>query len=164
MHSLFFCRKANEKNEKVLELEKLSKHHTLVSNLATYLHLSVSAGMINRGFATLLTYRFKCKRIKSMIKLTDIKLYNILLSGYADKANFGKIKEILAILKEDKIACTPQTYAAIFECLGRVPSSNGNSKQIRKYANEANANVNQCFIFFIQYNLTFYFNYFRKYQ
>ncbi|CAO1371112.1 unnamed protein product [Diamesa hyperborea] len=109
------------KFHKSFEMEKLSKQKSLAVSLSAYLDCCVSTGMLNRGFVTLLNYRYKYKKYSgSATKINDINLYNILVHGYAEKENLIKVKEILAILKEDLIDANHQTYAAVYECLGRV--------------------------------------------
>lgn len=109
------------KFHKSFEMEKLSKQKSLAVSLSAYLDCCVSTGMLNRGFVTLLNYRYKYKKYSgSATKINDISLYNILIHGYAEKENLIKVKEILAILKEDLIDGNHQTYAAVFECLGRL--------------------------------------------
>lgn len=120
----------------------MAKQKSLAQNLHVYLEVCVNGGMTNRGLATLLNYRYRCKRSKTKLNIISIKLYNILLTGYAEKANYAKIKEVLDILKEDKIARSAQTYAAIFECLGRSLAVNDCTKLMQKYHNDAISDVN----------------------
>ena len=109
------------KLHKSFEMEKLSKQKSLAVSLSAYLDCCVSTGMLNRGFVTLLNYRYKYKKLSgAATKINDISLYNMLIHGYAEKENLIKVKEILAILKEDLIDANHQTYAAVFECLGRL--------------------------------------------
>lgn len=119
-----------------IEEQHLAKHQSMLSNLASYLELAVCSNMYNRGFATLLNTRFKFKQLRW--KPVPIDVYNILLAGLADRGNFAKIRELLKILQEDKIALNAQTYAAIFECLERTSTIDCNNEmQIKKYAQEA---------------------------
>lgn len=125
------------KNHRSMEHEQLGKQKALAENLFTYLDVCIANGLTNRGLGTLLNYRFRCKKSKISLNIINIKLYNLLLIGYAEKGNLTKIKEILQILKEDKIVCTTQTYAAIFECLGRIQTSPENIKLMQQYQKEA---------------------------
>lgn len=112
------------KYHKTLELEKLSKQKSLAVSLSAYLDCCVSNGMLNRGFVTLLNYRYKYKKYSSTAtKINEISLFNILLHGYAEKENFLKVKEILSLIKEDQIQFNEQTFAAVFECLGRISNN-----------------------------------------
>lgn len=67
----------------------------------------------------------------------------MVLSGFAEKANLPKITEVLNILKADNIERNAQSYAAIFECLGRLDTSD--DKLLLKFQEEALKNV----IFFL---------------
>lgn len=124
-----------------MELELLAKQKSLAQNLHAYLEICVNGGMTNRGLATLLNYRYRCQRSKTKLNIMSIKLYNILLSGYAEKSNYTKISEILKILKQDQIVRSPQTYAAIFECLGRSLAIDESTKLMQQHHNEALADV-----------------------
>ncbi|KAK5641981.1 hypothetical protein RI129_010528 [Pyrocoelia pectoralis] len=53
------------------------------------------------------------------------------------KSNYDKIEEILNILRKEKINLNVQSYAAIFECLGRLNVKDSHLKQIRSFASEA---------------------------
>ena len=144
------------KFHKSFEMEKLSKQKSLAVSLSAYLDCCVSTGMLNRGFATLLNYRYKYKKYSgSATKISDINLYNILVHGYAEKENLIKVKEILAILKEDLIDANHQTYAAVFECLGRLllhPASL--QKNLLKGDDEVVKYLNQFYIEAIACNIT----------
>lgn len=117
-----------------------AKRQSMLSNLASYIELSVTSNTLNRGFATLLNTRYKFKQFKwSPI---PIDIYNTVLSGLAEKGNLTRCREILKMLQEDKIELNPQSYAAILECLERTFSDScNNDNQIKKYAQEANSMV-----------------------
>lgn len=130
-----------------MEHEQLARQKSLAQNLYVYLEICVNNNMTNRGLATLLYYRFRCKKYQSRLNVIDIRLYNVLLSGYAEKGNIGKVKEIMAILLEDKITCLPQTYAALFECIGRLPPGTEFTKLLQKYRSDAESNVSRSWDF-----------------
>lgn len=109
------------KYHKTLELEKLSRQKSLAVSLSAYLDCCVQNGMLNRGYLTVINYRFKYKRSPmNAVKITDVNLYNVLIHGYAEKENLGKCRELMNILSEDEIAPNEQTYANFLECLGRL--------------------------------------------
>lgn len=109
------------KYHKTLELEKLSRQKSLAVSLAAYLDCCVQNGMLNRGYLTVINYRFKYKRMPTNgIKITDVNLYNVLIHGYAEKENLGKCRELMNILSEDQIKPNEQTFANFLECLGRL--------------------------------------------
>ncbi|XP_058819091.1 DNA-directed RNA polymerase, mitochondrial [Topomyia yanbarensis] len=128
-------KKADEKkhNEKSPE-ELLARQKSFHITLTAYLDICLASGMINRAYATVLNYR--CKRNRQDI---SIDIYNMLLHGYAEKGNILKIKDILKIINEDGIDPNPQTYAAIFECLGRLETTAELKTEVNAYLMEAEA-------------------------
>ncbi|XP_062545891.1 DNA-directed RNA polymerase, mitochondrial [Armigeres subalbatus] len=116
------------------EMELLARDKSFHVILSAYLDICLANGMINRAYATVLNYRHKRKR-----KVSDIGIYNLLLHGYAENGNLLKIKHILKILKEDNIEPTPQTYAAVFECLGRLETTDDVKADSISYLKEAEA-------------------------
>lgn len=129
-----------------MEDEHLSRHKSLSINLASYVEVCTRNNITNRGLQGLLFYRDKYKQYK-----LSIDLYNMVLGGFAEKANLPKINEVLNILKADKIECNAQSYAAIFECLGRLGEIDENWKLLKKYRDEASKNVKRIFFnFFFQ--------------
>lgn len=137
----FISFSAKTKHHRSLEHEQLARQKSLAQNLFVYLEICVHNSMTNRGLATLLYYRVRCKKYQSRLNVIDIRLYNVLLAGYAEKGNIGKVKEIMAIIAEDKIACVPQTYAALFECIGRLPTGTDITKLLQKYRSNAESEV-----------------------
>lgn len=112
--------------------ERIAREQALIINLNSYLRACVASGMVNRGLTTVLSYRQRAKKRKQA-PFFPIDLYNILLHGYAEKGSFERFKEVFAILEEDGVSFNEQTFAAIFECLGRTEESEENSHLIRKY-------------------------------
>ncbi|XP_058446370.1 DNA-directed RNA polymerase, mitochondrial [Malaya genurostris] len=110
--------------------EMLARQKSFHLTLSAYLDICLTSGMINRAYATVMNYR--CKRKMS------IDIYNKLLHGYAENGNILKLKDILRIVKEDGIEPTPQTYAAIFECLGRLETTTELKDEASAYLLEAN--------------------------
>ncbi|XP_013107948.1 DNA-directed RNA polymerase, mitochondrial [Stomoxys calcitrans] len=117
--------------------ERLSKERALRLNLTTYLNVCVSVGLLNRGLSTILNYRQRALKHNSENKLITIDLYNILLHGYAEKGNFERFADIFRLIEEDGLAFNAQTFAAIFECLGRLEPSEDNTLKIQKAINKA---------------------------
>lgn len=98
--------------------------------------------MENRGLSVLLSYRNRNKEAVDKVNLKDVELYTILMSGYARRGNFKKVSRICSILNEDNITFTPQVYATIFECLGRMGESSETLEQLRYFERHARQNVN----------------------
>lgn len=111
----------------------MSKEKALRVNLESYVKVCVSAGMVHRGISTLLAYRQRAKKKSENQTLITIDFYNILLHGLAEKGSFERFNDIFNLIEEDKLSFNEQTFAAIFECLGRVETSEENIQQIKKY-------------------------------
>lgn len=56
----------------------------------------------------------------SNFRINNICLFNILLHGYAEKENLTKVREIISLIQEDQLQMTAQSFAAVFEVLGRI--------------------------------------------
>ncbi|XP_017107338.2 DNA-directed RNA polymerase, mitochondrial [Drosophila bipectinata] len=124
------------------EQERLAKQRALHMNLNTYLNVCVSANMLSRALSTIIAYRGRVR--KSSLPhfsegLITIDLYNILLHGYAGKGYFDRCQELFKLIEEDGLSFNEQTYAAIFECLGRVESDEQNLHHISVYIDQAEA-------------------------
>lgn len=117
--------------------ERLAKERAVRLNLNTYLNVCVSVGLLNHGLSTILTYRQKSVKNNASNKLITIDLYNILLHGYAEKGNFERFQTIFRLIEEDGLSFNVQTFAAIFECLGRLESSDDNITKIQKAIKDA---------------------------
>ncbi|XP_059618016.1 DNA-directed RNA polymerase, mitochondrial [Phlebotomus argentipes] len=118
------------------EQEQLAKQKCLFTNMSAYLELCISSGMLNRGLSTFLNYRNRWKKCNIMNHY-DIRLYNILLQGYAESGNLGKVKEIIQIIKADEVTMIPQTFALVIECIGRQEPNLENTRLLQKYLKEA---------------------------
>ncbi|KNC31315.1 hypothetical protein FF38_14279 [Lucilia cuprina] len=117
--------------------ERLAKERALRLNLTTYLNVCVSVGLQNRGLSTLLTYRQRAQKHSATNNLITIDLYNILLHGYAEKGSFERFRDIFNLIEEDGLKFNEQTFAAIFECLGRLEMSPDNTEKIKMYIKKA---------------------------
>ncbi|TDG46587.1 hypothetical protein AWZ03_007025 [Drosophila navojoa] len=122
------------------EQERQAKQRALVINLTTYLNVCVSANMLNRALSTIFAYRSRAKKSYQStpgMNLITIDLYNILLHGYAGKGSFDRCQELCKLINDDGLAFSEQTYAAIFECLGRVEPNAQNQEFIEQYIAKA---------------------------
>jgi len=122
------------------EQERLAKQRALHMNLNTYLNVCVSANMLNRALSTIIAYRGRVRKstLPHMSEgLITIDLYNILLHGYAAKGSFDRSQELFKLIEEDGLSFNEQSYAAIFECLGRLEPDEQNQQFIAKYIEQA---------------------------
>ncbi|XP_022226016.2 DNA-directed RNA polymerase, mitochondrial [Drosophila obscura] len=122
------------------EQERLGKQRALQINLHTYLNVCVSANMLSRALSTIIAYRSRIKKSTSP-RLTEglltTDLYNILLHGYAGKGAFDRFEDIFKLLEEDGLTFNEQTYAAVFECLGRLEPDEQNQQLLSQYIAQA---------------------------
>lgn len=96
--------------------------------------------MLNRALSTIIAYRSRAKKsnlTKPGTNLITIDLYNILLHGYAGRGSFERCQELFKLIQEDGLPFSEQTYAAIFECLGRVEPNAQNQEFIEQYIEQA---------------------------
>ncbi|XP_037024700.1 DNA-directed RNA polymerase, mitochondrial isoform X1 [Bradysia coprophila] len=125
----------NSKIHNTFDDQQAAKHRSLLTNLASYVEMCSGNKNADRGLQALLYYRSKFKQFK-----LSIDLYNVVLGGFAEKANLPKINEVMRILKTDNIQRNAQSYAAIFECLGRLDASDEHLKILQKFRNDATEN------------------------
>lgn len=98
--------------------------------------------MLSRALSTIFVYRSRGKKLQAQKEkpsnnIITIDLYNILLHGYAGKGSFERFQELFKFIHEDGLLFNEQTYAAIFECLGRVEPDAKNLQLIEHYIKEA---------------------------
>ncbi|XP_023015576.2 mitochondrial RNA polymerase [Leptinotarsa decemlineata] len=113
--------------------------------LGSYIEVCSQMGNPQRGLAALNFHRFKVKKYNGRIRnvfvpITNIKVYNAVLKGFAHKGDFEKLSEVVQIVKEDGHKLNVQSYVAIFECLGRINVQNNHLKNIEVFSEEALSN------------------------
>lgn len=113
----------------------------IFENLHALLNACCLNDWTNSGLSILLSYR-KTRR-NGKIELMDVELFNILMISYACKGNIKKLLEICTVFREDSIPFTPQTYAFIFECLGRRTATPQNLEQLQKFKKKADSDVSK---------------------
>ncbi|XP_050428199.1 DNA-directed RNA polymerase, mitochondrial [Adelges cooleyi] len=113
-----------ETKEIVKQLSIKGREKSLNQTLLAYIDLCVCCGFLNRGFAALCHYCNKSTSHKESLKIVDIRIFNCLLHGFANKGNYEKIKEIYKLIEVSEIKPNIKTYAAAFECLANVKSPN----------------------------------------
>ena len=93
-----------------------------VESLLAYMDVYLFCGLLNKANKILVMYRKNSpKNLKSN---ESIKLYNMLLGAYASKKKVGKVLELYDMIKKDSLTPTSQTYAYIFNALGRETVNN----------------------------------------
>ncbi|KAG5674913.1 hypothetical protein PVAND_004858 [Polypedilum vanderplanki] len=129
----------------ITEAEHKLKQKSLAISLCSYIDCCVQNGMVNRGYLTIIRYRWKSKNAGAYgLKIQDINIYNILMKGYSQEENYLKLREIMAILEEDRIKPNEQTFALLLDCLGRLSySSTSLSKNKIKNYQELKDTINK---------------------
>lgn len=117
---------------KLTDLEKAAKEECLYRNLYAYLEACVSCGLLNRALFSLLFYHSRSRYSKYTSPANEIQLFNILLHGFARKGSLNKVKEIHGILQKERLPLSAQSFAALFECIGRLPADNAATDQLLK--------------------------------
>lgn len=112
--------------------KRKSQEESLIVNVKAYINACVNANMKMRALSTL--RHLSAKHIQNI----DIGVYTIVMHSYAAEGNWPKVKEVCDMLRRDGATFTPQVYAAICECIGRYPNSDGDLQQhLRECLNEA---------------------------
>jgi hypothetical protein len=57
------------------------------------------------------------------------------------QGNLNKVKEIFEVLRRDKIPFSAQSFAAFFECIGRLPEDTTNFEVLKEYVGEMSRKV-----------------------
>ncbi|CAH1964297.1 unnamed protein product [Acanthoscelides obtectus] len=106
--------------------------------LASYIEVCCHLRNPQRGLNALAFYRARSKRCTTQFpSVNNVKVYNVLLKGFAHKGDFAKIQEVLHIMTEEKVQLNVHSFVAIYECLGRVNFKDNHLREIRKYGKEA---------------------------
>ncbi|KOB67174.1 DNA-directed RNA polymerase [Operophtera brumata] len=111
-------RESNMKQD-IKAMERRGKQDALHRLLAAHLQLLCSLNMIHEGRRIVQYYRQKGAKVPDHPRVTDIKVYNALLHGYASMGLLQNTTEVFSFMSEDKIEPNAQTFAAIFECIER---------------------------------------------
>ncbi|KAI8439642.1 hypothetical protein MSG28_013355 [Choristoneura fumiferana] len=107
------------------QLELQGKQEGLERLLVAHLQLLCSLNMVQEARKVLQYYRQRGARVPDHPKITDIKVYNTLLHGYAFMGFLDHTKDLLSSMATDGVEPNAQTFAATFECIER---SNVNDK------------------------------------
>lgn len=109
------------KNKKITDHELKAKQKSLNLSLRAYVDSCVQNGMVNRGYLTVIRYRWKSKKAgRNGLKINDAFIFNQLMIGYSEKENLAKVFEIYSIFAEDSIKPNPHTFAVMLDCVGRL--------------------------------------------
>lgn len=114
---------------KYSELEKAGKEMSFNATLLAYLELCESCGFLNRGFATLQYYINRPNYSKNASRVTNVKVFEVLLRGYASKGNVNKVEELWEMMEAAGIKPSLPGFAARLECIGRATTSSCDNRE-----------------------------------
>lgn len=115
-------------------LERLQRAFN--NSLRSYIHVCVSCGYLNRAVAALFYYANYNKFKQPLHTINDIANFNLLMHGFASKGNLNKVNELYNVIKRCKMKPTIQSFAACFECIGRIPDSPEKTERVEFFHRE----------------------------
>ncbi|KAK4874106.1 hypothetical protein RN001_013466 [Aquatica leii] len=113
-----------------------ASEEVVARTLSPYIEVCNYLKTPQRGLNAFLFHRNR-SRNKGYPRVRSINVYNGLLRGFAAKCDYGKICEVLNYAKEDNVTLDVDSYASVFECLGRINFEDNYLKQIRIHAKDA---------------------------
>ena len=122
-----------QKKKNLHQIKNKYEAQNYVENLLSYMDVYLFCGLLNRANKILVMYRKKSQ--KNLKSNESIKLYNMLLGAYASERKIGKVLELYDMIKKDSLTPTSQTYAYIFDALGRETVNNKKNGNILCYIN-----------------------------
>lgn len=118
----------------------LAKQMIVSRTLAAYIEIWGLLNNPHRGLNALWAYKHKCLNTSCNLPITQVNVYNAALKSFAREGKFNKMLEILRYAKAVGVKLDLQSYAAIFECLGRCNVQNNHQREIRIYVRDARQN------------------------
>ncbi|KAK9307504.1 hypothetical protein QLX08_002136 [Tetragonisca angustula] len=135
-----------QKKKNLHQIKNKYEAQNYVENLLSYMDVYLFCGLLNRANKILVMYRKKSQ--KNLKSNESIKLYNMLLGAYASERKIGKVLELYDMIKKDSLTPTSQTYAYIFDALGRETVNNKKNELLKKLnieMNDYNVSFNDIF-------------------
>ncbi|XP_073977527.1 mitochondrial RNA polymerase isoform X2 [Rhodnius prolixus] len=105
--------------EKISELELAGKERSLAILLAAYIDVCVNCGFLNRAWVTLNNYLNY-----SNIKISDVKVFDLLYYGYAKSGNVEKLLELWKIMRNNNIKPSTLSFTHRIECIAKSSKHN----------------------------------------
>ncbi|XP_037085812.1 DNA-directed RNA polymerase, mitochondrial-like [Pollicipes pollicipes] len=112
-------------------MQKAGKQASFLSSLHCYLEVCVNSGLVNRAYNTLLYYRNLSRNFHRTTDVRDVRLHNTLLAGFAKKGQLDRVSDVLKVMRDDLVAPDAESYALVFQCLGRQPKTTENVRFAR---------------------------------
>ncbi|XP_043196144.1 DNA-directed RNA polymerase, mitochondrial-like [Amphibalanus amphitrite] len=117
---------------RLMEQQAAGKQASFISSLKCYLEVCVNSGLVNRAYNTLLYYRNMNRNFQRTTDVRDVRLYNVLLAGFARKGQLDRVLDALRVMRDDQVRPDAETFALAFQCLGRQPRTAENVRNARR--------------------------------
>lgn len=92
------------------------QNHNLIFQLFAHIDVYMQINMPHKAFKLLMLYKNHFKQGK----ISAVVLYNLLLKAHVSNTHMEKAFEIYRIMKVDSVQPNIQTYALMFEIIGRI--------------------------------------------
>ncbi|XP_054268813.1 DNA-directed RNA polymerase, mitochondrial-like isoform X1 [Macrosteles quadrilineatus] len=132
--------------EKFSLLEKKAREQAFNTTLLSYLKLCVSCNYLARGLATLHYYKHRSRISQKHPKITDIRIFEVLMQGFASKAYFNKLNEVWNISVQCGLKPTLNMYAIKLECAAKSEKYREHVPEIIEALQEKGYQLNDIFV------------------
>ncbi|KAF6211097.1 hypothetical protein GE061_014211 [Apolygus lucorum] len=95
------------------------KEKSLQESLLCYLELCVSCGFTHRGWITLNHYVKYSNRTSKSVYITDQRLFDVLMHGYASSGQFDKLLEVWTLMESINVEPSIYAFAMRIEAIAR---------------------------------------------
>ncbi|GBN00636.1 DNA-directed RNA polymerase, mitochondrial [Araneus ventricosus] len=96
-------------------VSQLTRHSNDLRDLKSYLQVMIEADEVEKAQIYLRKQMLLFKKKYQLQNLSDVDLYNLLISGWARKGRIDKVKLIFSLIKEDNLSPNLQSYAGYLE-------------------------------------------------
>ncbi|KAG5325368.1 RPOM protein, partial [Pseudoatta argentina] len=117
-------------------LENCLFDHNLISQLLAHIDVYVQINMPHKAFKLLTSNKNHIKKGK----VSPVSLYNLLLKTHVSNAHVEKAFEIYRTLKEDSVQPNFETYALMFEIIGRIKNQVKRAENVAEVMADMNHN------------------------
>ncbi|XP_058805084.1 DNA-directed RNA polymerase, mitochondrial isoform X3 [Phymastichus coffea] len=92
--------------------------------LLGYISACVNSSNPEYALKALRSFAEKKRNKKKLLYINDVSLFNLFLEKLASKSDLKGILELLQFLREHNFKLNAQTYAYVYECIGRLDNDN----------------------------------------
>ena len=117
-----------KEKEELIFKEKLKQFNKVVLG---YMDVCVNSNSLDCGLKVLSLYKKrKSRNNNDLLYINDVKVFNLQIRKLAYNKDWSNISSILNFLRRENISFNYQTYAHIFDCIGRMDMSD--DEKLRK--------------------------------